>query len=133
VVLVDTTVIIDFLKGKETDKTRILESILIKRIPYAISSYSFQEILQGARNEKEYISLKRYLSTQTILFLPEDTGTYEEAAQLYYDLRRKGITIRSTIDILIALIAIKNHLLLLHDDSDFDLLAASIDDLGVLD
>lgn len=88
--------------------------------------------MQGARNEKEYRQLRDYLSTQTIYFLPEEKATYEKAARLYFDLRRKGITPRSTIDILIALTAMEYRLLLLHNDRDFDLMAEQVDALQIL-
>jgi predicted nucleic acid-binding protein len=52
---------------------------------------------------------------------------------MYFDLRRKGVTPRSTIDILIALTAMLNNLSLLHDDRDFDAMAAEIKDLRILD
>jgi hypothetical protein len=52
---------------------------------------------------------------------------------LYFDLRRKGVTPRSTIDVLIALTAMENKLLLLHDNRDFDLMAACNKGLSILD
>ena len=125
-ILVDTSVLIDYFKGTENKKTVIFETILKRKLPYGIAAYTYQEILQGARNESEYKELKAYLSTQTIYFLPEEIEAYEEAARLYYNLRRQGITPRSIIDIFIALIAIKNDLMLLHNDRDFDELAAKL-------
>ncbi len=73
-----------------------------------------------------------YKETQIIYFLPEEKAAYEKAARLYFDLRRKGITPRSTIDILIALTAIENKLMLLHNDRDFDLMAEQVDALKIL-
>lgn len=132
-VLVDTTVLINYLKGNENEKVKLFENVLKRRLPYGISSYTYQEILQGARDEKEYAGLKKYLSTQVIYFLAEETKTYEEAARLYYELRRQGVTPRSTIDVLIALTALKNNLLLLHDDRDFDMFAEKIPDLKIME
>ncbi|MDD4238632.1 MAG: PIN domain nuclease [Desulfotomaculaceae bacterium] len=131
-ILVDTSVLIDFLKGKTDAKTLLFEEVLTRDIPFGLSPYTFQEVLQGARNEKEYKRLHDYLSTQTIYFLPEEKSTYEKAARLYFDLRRKGITPRSTIDILIALTAIENKLMLLHNDRDFDLIAEQVETLNIL-
>lgn len=131
-ILVDTSVLIDFLKGKTDAKTLLFEEVLTRDIPFGLSPYTFQEVLQGARNEKEYKRLHDYLSTQTIYFLPEGKSTYEKAARLYFDLRRKGITPRSTIDILIALTAIENKLMLLHNDRDFDLIAEQVETLNIL-
>ncbi|MDD3272403.1 MAG: PIN domain-containing protein [Syntrophomonadaceae bacterium] len=131
-ILVDTSVLIDFLKGQTNDKIQLFSEILSRNIDFGFSCYTFQEVLQGARNEKEYEQLHDYLSTQIIYFLPVETATYEKAARLYFDLRRKGITPRSTIDVLIALTAIENNLLLLHNDRDFDLMAEQIETLNIL-
>ncbi|MGI6434499.1 MAG: type II toxin-antitoxin system VapC family toxin [Syntrophomonadaceae bacterium] len=131
-ILVDTSVLIDFLKGQTNEKIQLFDEILSRNIDFGFSSYTFQEVLQGAQNEKEYEQLRDYLSTQIIYFLPEETATYEKAARLYFDLRCKGITPRSTIDVLIALTAIENNLLLLHNDHDFDLMAKQVKALNVL-
>ena len=131
-ILVDTSVLIDFLKGQTNEKIQLFDEILSRNIDFGFSSYTFQEVLQGAQNEKEYEQLHDYLSTQIIYFLPEETATYEKAARFYFDLRRKGITPRSTIVVLIALTAIENNLLLLHNDRDFDLMAKQVETLNIL-
>jgi predicted nucleic acid-binding protein len=111
----------------------LVDTILQKRIPFGISLYTLQEVLQGARGEKEYNTLKTYLSTQTLYGLPQNAKTYEEAARMFFNLRRQGITPRSTIDILIALTAIKHSLLLLHNDRDFNIFAEKIPQLRILE
>ena len=116
--LVDTSVLIDFLKGTDTPQSKKFESILQHKIPFSISAFTYQEVLQGARDIKEYDKLNSYLSTQKIIY-PTQTS-YEEAAKLFYTCRKAGITIRSTIDTLIATAAIENNLILLHSDKDFD-------------
>lgn len=131
-VLVDTSVLIGFLKGQADEKSKLFEEVLSRDIPFGISAYTYQEILQGARDEKEYERLHSYLSTQTIYYLPEKEATYAQAARLYFDLRRKGVTPRSTIDILIALTAMENHLMLLHNDHDFDVMAEKANGLKIL-
>lgn len=131
-ILVDTSVLIDFLKGQNDAKTMLFDEVLTRNIPFGISPYTLQEVLQGARNEKDYRKLRDYLSTQIIYFLPEEKSTYEKAARLYFDLRRKGLTPRRTIDILIALTAMENKLMLLHNDRDFDLMAEQLDNLKIL-
>ena len=131
-ILVDTSVMIDYLKGAENKKSLLLENIFKNNIPFGISSYTYQELLQGARDETELAKLKTYLSTQKIYFLPENLETYESAAQIYYKLRRNGKTIRSTIDILISQAAIFYDLFLLHNDNDFDIIAGIITDLKIL-
>ena len=131
--LVDTSVIIDFLKERDNDKVRLFETILNLGLPYGIAVYTYQEVLQGARDSSEYELLYEYLSSQNIYFMSKDVDSYTEAAQLYYNLRRKGVTPRSTIDILIAYIVIKNNLYLLHNDIDFDIIASKTPTLRVLE
>jgi predicted nucleic acid-binding protein len=80
----------------------------------------YQELLQGARNDKEYKLLKEYLNTLPFYELRYGKQSFENAAILYTNCRKKGITIRSTLDLLIAEIAIENDLYLLHDDNDFE-------------
>jgi hypothetical protein len=125
-------VLIDALKGKENVKTKLFKDVIKRNVPYGFAAYTYQEVLQGASNEREYSRLKEYLSVQRIYFLPEEIKTYEKAAVIYYNLRRQGITPRSTIDILIALTAMEHNLLLLHNDKDFDAIASKIADLKIL-
>jgi predicted nucleic acid-binding protein len=131
-ILVDTSVLIGFLKGQADDKTELFKEILSRDIPFGISSYTYQEVLQGARNEEEFQTLYDYLTTQPIYYLKPEAATYEKAAKLYFNMRRKGITPRSTLDMLIALTAIENNLALLHNDSDFNTMADHTPDLRVL-
>ncbi len=131
-VLVDTSVLIGYLKGQTDNKTELLKDVLIRETPFGISSYTYQEILQGARNEKEFETLKEYLSTQKIYFLKQEISTFEKASRMFFDLRRKGSTPRSTIDILIALTAIEYNLILLHNDNDFDNISKHIPDLKIM-
>ncbi len=126
-VLVDTSVLIDYLKGRQSPKTEILGAILDRDIPFGISVYTYQEVLQGARDEREYKRLRDYLGSQVLYQLPEGRETCEKAARLFFDLRRQGITVRGSIDVLIALTAMENNLMLLHDDRDFDAIASKTD------
>jgi len=130
--LVDTTVIVDLLKGIENEKVKLFEEILSQNAPYGISSHTYQEVLQGARNDHEYSKLKKYLSSQKVYFLTEEVETYEKAAHIFYQLRRQGITIRSAIDILIALTAIEYNLYLLHNDRDFEIMTGKVPGLKIL-
>ncbi len=126
-VLVDTSVLIDYLKGRQSPKTDILDAILARDIPFGISVYTYQEVLQGARDEREYKRLRDYLGSQVLYQLPEGRETCEKAARLFFDLCRQGITVRGSIDVLIALTAMENNLMLLHDDRDFDAIASKTD------
>jgi predicted nucleic acid-binding protein len=131
VILVDTSVLVNYLKGNETPKTRVFDAILDQGLLYGISPYTYQELLQGAKDEREFKLLKEYLDTQNIYFLPQTIETYATASRIYFDLRRKGITLRGTIDVLIALTALHYGLSLLHDDKDFDVMASVIKSLRI--
>jgi len=76
--------------------------------------------LQGSRNIQEYELLKEYLDTLPFYDLLYGKQSFENAASMYMNCRKKGITVRSTIDLLIAEIAIENNLYLLHNDIDFE-------------
>ncbi len=121
-ILVDTSVLIDFFKGIKNVESRKFEAVLEKKIPFGITSFIFQEILQGAASEKEYRLLKNYLSTQRFYNPGDSIESYAKAARIYVDCRKKGITIRSTIDCLIAMTALEHDLFLLHNDNDYVLM-----------
>jgi predicted nucleic acid-binding protein len=131
-ILVDTSVLINYLKGDEGAKTLLFVEVMEHGVPWGISAYTYQELLQGARDEREFSDLKEYLGTQRIYFLPNDKSTFESAARLYFDLRRKGITPRGMVDVLIAFTAIRYELELLHDDKDFDAVASGASGLKIM-
>ncbi|MCL1995029.1 MAG: PIN domain-containing protein [Defluviitaleaceae bacterium] len=129
-VLVDTSVLIDFFKGTTNESVELFEKILDKKIPFAISILTYQEILQGARNEKEFDMLKSYLSTQNILMLPNNNlDFFNKASWIRYSLREKGITIRNTVDLLIAMTALHHKCSLLQNDKDFKYIAEECKEL----
>jgi len=123
--LIDTSVLIDFFKGKETKQSKKLEKIIVNKIPFGISIFTYQELLQGAKDEKEFEKLKQYLSTQKIYYPTHET--FEASAYLFFSCRKKGVTIRSTIDTLIATTAMENGLILLCSDRDFEYITRVID------
>jgi hypothetical protein len=128
-VLVDTSVLINYFKGNLNEKTNLFEEILQRNLQFGINNFIYQEILQGAATEKEFNILKEYLSSQLFYELKFNTESYENAARIYFKVRKKGITIRSTIDLLIAQTAIENNLFLLHDDKDFTNIAKVFQEL----
>jgi len=118
-ILVDTSILIEFFKGTMQEGAKKFESVLKKGIPFGINSIIFQEVLQGAKSEKEYNLLKDYLSKQRFYHLKDTVESFADAAKIYFDCRKAGITIRSTIDCIVAQTALENDLLLLHNDRDF--------------
>jgi len=126
-ILTDTSVLIDYFRGVKNKSAEKFRKVLEQDIPFGITSFIFQELLQGAKTEKEYMLLKKYLSGQRF-FQPKDpVNSYAQAAKIYFDCRKRGITIRSSIDCLIAQISIEHNLLLLHNDRDFVLMKELID------
>lgn len=125
-ILVDTSVLIDLFKGDDNPAVAAFRDIIRKQIPFGITSVIYQEILQGAKSEKEYLTLKEYLSTQRFFHPKDPLASYAGAANIFYTCRRKGITVRSTIDCLIAQVVIEHQLFLLHNDQDFTAMAPVI-------
>ncbi len=128
-ILIDTSVLINYFKGVNNPKTKKFEEILETGTPFGINNFIYQEVLQGASAEKEFNLLNGYLSSQKFYELRYGTKSYENAARMYYLCRKKGITPRSTIDLLIAETAIENNLFLLHDDKDYNEIASVVEDL----
>jgi predicted nucleic acid-binding protein len=122
-ILVDTSILIPFFKGLDKEGTQKLKAILRQETPFGINSFIFQEVLQGSVSEKEYMVLKQYLETQRFYHLKDPLESFAKAARIYMDGRKKGVTVRSTIDCLIAETALEHDLFLLHDDRDFDEIA----------
>ncbi|MCL2763559.1 MAG: PIN domain nuclease [Treponema sp.] len=118
-ILVDTSVLIGYFKGSKGAPYDKMNHIIDNEIPYGICYYVYQELLQGAANEKEYGLLKDYLSTLPFYTTRYGKESFENAARMYMNCRKKGITVRSTIDLIIAEIAIENNLYLFHNDNDF--------------
>ncbi len=122
-VLVDTLVPIDFLKGKNSNSTNKLVEIINQNIPFGICSFVYLELLQGVKDEKEFKLLDEYLSSQIFYHLNDNKKSYFKASKIRIICNKKGITIRSIIDLIIAQIAIDNNLYLLHNDKDFENIA----------
>ncbi len=117
-ILVDSSVWIDYFNGIPTWQTDLLDTYLSK-VPVVIGDLILTEVLQGFRSNTDYETAKKFLSA-----LPfRQIGGYNvavQSAQNYRFLRRTGVTVRKTIDIIIATFCIMEGLILLHDDRDFD-------------
>jgi hypothetical protein len=121
-ILVDTSVWIDFFNGINSPGARTLHKMIAAEDPVCITDVILAETLQGFRNTEEFESAKTHLLHFPIYSLQSPDG-YVRAAQLYRACRKEGITIRKTIDCLIAQTALDHGLLLLHHDNDFDRIA----------
>ncbi len=117
-IFLDSTVLIDYFNGKDNWQVEILDSILGREL-VVIGDYVLTEVLQGFRNDKDYRKAKTIL----LSFPCFDIGGKEialQSAKNYRFLRKKGVTVRKTIDTMIATFCIENNLILLHNDKDFD-------------
>lgn len=119
-ILVDTSVWIGWLRGNATTATDALERILADGLPFAITGVIYQEILQGADSQASFERLAEYFGTQRFQQPGDPVETHAQAAALYRRCREQGVTVRSTIDCLIAQLALEHELVLLHDDRDFE-------------
>ena len=118
-ILIDTSVWIQVFKDKQgTEAQRI--QIWLDGHEVVLTRFNQLELLQGCRDDKEWLLLSNYLEDQT--YIEASVETWQAAARIYYDLRRQGLTVRSPIDCCIAQIAIENELLLLHNDKDFSVI-----------
>ncbi|MFO7570044.1 MAG: PIN domain nuclease [Smithellaceae bacterium] len=116
--LVDSSVWIDYFNGRITPQTNHLDAILgIDDI--VIGDLIFTEVLQGFRHDKDYEAAKKALYAFPILSLGGSDMALKSANN-YRLLRKRGITIRKTIDCFIATFCIEHALEILHADNDFD-------------
>ena len=121
-VLVDSSVWIDLLRGRETAPTAALRE-LISNHEAALAPVIYQEILQGAASRERLNKLRRYFGTLPFLLPRHPVETYAAAAGLYVSCRQQGVTPRSPHDCLVARIAVEHDAALLHDDRDYESLA----------
>ncbi len=116
-ILVDTSVWIDFFNGTDSPQTNSLDSAL-EDGTVAIGDLILLEILQGFRNDRDFGKAKRTLETLDIYELLGHQMALK-SAENYRVLRKKGITIRKTNDVVIATFCIENRMPLLFSDRDF--------------
>ena len=117
-ILVDTSVWIDFLKGVNSRHRRTLHRLLEDEEDLSLTGIVLTEILQGIREDKDFKTVKETL-LEFPIYQPKGTETYLKAAEIYRQCRKKGKTVRKTVDCIIAAICLENNLTLLHKDSDF--------------
>jgi len=119
--LFDTSVWIDFFSGTDSLETQRLTRYLEEDMPVFICPVIIQEVLQGVKNDRDYLKVKEsFLALEILVEEPVEAAV--GAADIYRALRKKGITIRKSNDCLIAWYALKNSLEIIHRDRDFDLI-----------
>lgn len=123
-IVVDTSVLIDYLRGRSTPAAQVLDRLEDEGVPFAIPGVCCQELLQGAATSRDWSRLLVYLESQTVVHPADPWRTHVEAARIFFDCRRRGLTVRGSTDCLIAQMALDANAVLLHDDDDFDRIAS---------
>jgi predicted nucleic acid-binding protein len=123
VILVDSSAWIELLRATGSAQDRRLEALLERQAELGTTEVVLMELLAGARSDRERDELRRLLYGRCTLLPLEGAADYERAADLYRHCRRGGETIRRLTDCLIAVVAIRAGVELLHRDGDFDAIA----------
>ena len=118
-ILIDTSAWIEFLRDTGSPVCQRVDDLLATEI--ASCDVVRMEVLAGARDEQHLQQLRRLLARASTL--PTEPVDYDAAAALYRTCRQQGHTVRKLIDCLIAAVAIRGNVQVLHRDADFDILA----------
>jgi hypothetical protein len=119
VILIDTSAWVELLRDTGSRVCNRVDALLAEEI--ATCDPIRMEVLAGARDEQHLRRLRRLLARAAVL--PTEPGDYERAASIYRHCRREGETVRKLIDCLIAAVAIRADVAVLHRDTDFDVIA----------
>jgi predicted nucleic acid-binding protein len=109
---------VDYFRGKVTRQTELLDSLLGNQL-LAIGDLILTEVLQGFDHEREFRKAKLFLTSLEVVDLGGEVVAVQ-AAENFRKLRSAGVTVRKTIDCIIATWCIENGNELLHSDRDFD-------------
>ncbi len=118
ILLVDTSVWIDFFAGRSVPHVASLEGSLNQGDDICLCGVILTEVLQGIRSDSEYRKTRTYFDS--LVFLPMHHTTFVRAAEIHRSLRKRGVTLRKPVDCMIASVAIEHGIPLLHNDRDFD-------------
>ena len=117
-ILVDSSVWIDYFNGRTTPQTDLLDDHLGTE-PIVVGDLILTEVLQGFQSDRDFAQAKRLLDSLVFAeMLGRDLAIL--SAQNYRTLRRKGVTVRKSLDVIIGTFCIAHRLPLLHSDKDFD-------------
>ena len=121
-IVVDTTVWIDFFGAKGSPFDLHLTRLIEQGESLGLTDLVYCEVLQGIRDETDFVRVRSILQSYPILRM-RGLNLFEHAASIYRDCRRGGFTIRKTIDCLMAATCLENDVHLYHNDRDFDVIA----------
>ncbi len=119
-IMVDTSVWVDYFNGTQTPQTDILHAMLGQQI-IVIGDLIYTEVLQGFNSDKDFNTGRQLLDTLVFREMVGREIALKSAGNYRY-LRRQGITVRKTIDVIIGTYCIESNMALLHADKDFDAL-----------
>jgi hypothetical protein len=117
-ILVDSSIWIDYFRGAATAGAEALDALLGREL-LAVGDLILAEVLQGFRSDADFNAARRLMTSLELVEL----GGHDlaiEAARNFRRLRERGVTVRKTIDTMIATRCIESDLVLLHADRDFD-------------
>jgi hypothetical protein len=117
-ILIDSSTWIDYFNGEVNPKTDMLDRILGKEL-ILVGDIILMEVLQGFRKDEDFETARRALSSFTQVEML-NSGLAIQSARNFRTLRKMGITVRKTIDCLIATYCIETGTSLLHSDNDFN-------------
>ncbi|MBL4823879.1 MAG: PIN domain-containing protein [SAR324 cluster bacterium] len=120
-ILIDSTVWINFFADQQTAEVSKFESFVNEEEDLCVCGVIMTELLQGISDDQEFQKTKTLLAE--MIYLPMSSTTFIQSAEIYRTLRKMGITIRKTIDFLIAALCIEHEVQLLHNDRDFTFIA----------
>jgi predicted nucleic acid-binding protein len=126
-ILVDTSAWIEFLRGTGSPVHLRLRDLLQQDDPLGTTEVVVMEVLAGARDEAHLERLRRAVLGRCELVAGHGLADHEQAAAIYRRCRARGATVRRLIDCLIAAVAIRAGVPLLHADRDFDEIARHCD------
>lgn len=115
--LVDTSAWVEYLRATGSGTHRAVRALLEADEPFATCAAVRMEVLMGARSERHLRELTALLARGTML--PTTPGHYDEAAAMYRQCRRAGVTVRKAMDCLIGAHAVRAATAVLHHDEDF--------------
>jgi predicted nucleic acid-binding protein len=116
-IFVDSSVWIDYFNGRITKQTDLLDTLLGNEL-VVIGDIVLTEVLQGFQDDRDFIKAGKLFDS--LYFMPMlGKKLAIKSAENYRKLKKKGVTARKTIDVIIATFCIENNLLLLHSDRDF--------------
>jgi predicted nucleic acid-binding protein len=122
-ILIDTSAWIEFLRDTQSPVCERVDALLASQI--ATCDAVRMEVLAGARDQEHLEQLRRLLARATLL--PTESIDFDAAAAVYRSCRSQGKTVRKLIDCLIAAVAIRANVAVLHTDQDFTAIASATD------